>query len=115
MLPCYLKLSGVDTHLLEHLASPEAIDLHLVRYVSFCKRGDRSPNAPRQNIANNEEVEFIGTATWWRPPRFNEPEESSTRWLEGEIHLSRDLHPSCNYPRPIIEVRRSVCDAFFGY
>lgn len=107
MLPCYLRLSGVDFHLLEHLASPEKVDLQLVRYLMFCKDGGRTPNTPRQNIANDEEVESIGTTVWWRPPKSDAPSEPGTRWLEGEIHLSRDLHPSCNYPRLIIEVRKT--------
>ncbi|KAF9448990.1 hypothetical protein P691DRAFT_728750 [Macrolepiota fuliginosa MF-IS2] len=102
VLPCCLKLSGVDFDLLEHLASPKWVDLQLVRYISFCKDGDY-PSSPSRDPANEAEVEVMGTAVWWRPPKSDEPEDNNTRWLEGEIHLPMDLHPSSEYPRFIIE------------
>lgn len=46
---------------------------------------------------NEEETEIVRSAVWWRPPKFYEPEDPKIRWLEGEIHLSRDLPPSCDY------------------
>ncbi|KAF9455135.1 hypothetical protein P691DRAFT_754242 [Macrolepiota fuliginosa MF-IS2] len=85
VLPCYLKFSEVNFDLLDHLSSPNAVDLQLARRISF-RKGGESISSPRGYV--NEEV-VVGTA--------------AIRWLEGEIHLSRDLQPSCNYPRFIIE------------
>jgi len=35
-----------------------------------------------------------GTARWWVPPN-DDLQEASLKHLEGEIHLSPDLQPSC--------------------
>jgi len=43
----------------------------------------------------------MGTAAWWESDVQNEP---NTRHLEGEIHLSVDLEPSCACKIFIVEV-----------
>ncbi len=45
----------------------------------------------------------VATATWWSPPK-DVPQQASIRHLEGEIHLSPDLQPSCCCKIFLIEV-----------
>jgi len=45
----------------------------------------------------------VERATWWIPPK-NAVQSSNARHLEGEIHLSPDLQPSCDFQSFRIEV-----------
>lgn len=93
--------------MLEHLSSPKSVHVQLSRYVYFDGGGEGGLNASRRGSAREEEVNSVGTALWWRPPKSNQPEDQNMRWLEGEIHLSSSLQPSCDHPRFIIEVSKN--------
>ncbi len=45
----------------------------------------------------------VGRANWWTPPK-NVVQVPNARHLEGEIHLSPDLQPSCDFQSFRIEV-----------
>jgi len=45
----------------------------------------------------------VGRANWWAPPK-NIIQGPNVRHLEGEIHLSPDLQPSCDFQSFRIEV-----------
>ena len=46
----------------------------------------------------------VGRANWWTPPK-NIVQGPNAKHLEGEIHLSPDLQPSCDFQSFRIEVR----------
>ncbi|CAA7263788.1 unnamed protein product [Cyclocybe aegerita] len=48
------------------------------------------------------------TAVWWKPPKDMQQEEG-VRWLEGEIHLPKDLAPNCDLEIFHLNVSSSLC------
>jgi hypothetical protein len=90
LIPCALKLESDDKNVLNIFAEPTAIALLLRRQVRFFSQ-PTDLNQP-EDVAWNEHVGEIGTANWWPSPRFTR--DSSPRYLEGEIKLTRDLRPT---------------------
>jgi hypothetical protein len=43
-----------------------------------------------------EVVQETARAVWWSPPSLL-PEQGCTREMAGEIHLAKDLQPSCSF------------------
>lgn len=70
------------------LSAPKSIVLSLRRRVRFYNQTSSS----RQDVAWNETVEDMGSAVWW--PSSESRSTSTTRYLEGEIHLAKDLRPT---------------------
>ena len=56
-----------------------------------------------------QEVDEVELAVWRVPPN-NAPSETYLKRLEGEIHLAKDLQPTCRFPPFSVE----VC-LLFGY
>ena len=61
------------------------------------------PGTPKQAHIKTM-LHEMGTATWWESDVRNEP---NTRQLQGEIHLSSDLKPSCACKIFTVEVNDS--------
>ena len=87
-MPCFLSLESCDTQALDLLSVSSAIVLTLRRRVRFYNKTSSS----RKDVAWNETVEDMGTASWW--PSADVPSTPSTRHLEGEIRLPKDLRPT---------------------
>lgn len=87
-MPCFLTLEGRDTQALDLLSVSSAIVLSLRRRVRFYNKTSSS----RKDVAWNETVEDMGTASWW--PSVDVPSTANTRHLEGEIRLPKDLRPT---------------------
>ncbi|KAF5363523.1 hypothetical protein D9756_000156 [Leucocoprinus leucothites] len=104
VLPCYLQLSGIDQECLEHLASPKStFEIRLARYIYFYNPRCVPQYCAQLSLARDEQFKSVGIATWWKPPKPERPEEHGGRWLEGEIHLSKSLQPSCHHSQFSIE------------
>ena len=85
-------------------AEPTAISLRLRRRVRFFNKPlelKKSGSAPFEECVGE-----MGTASWW--PRDNFRPDSSSRYLEGEIKLVRDLRPTTNISHFSISVGLSL-------
>ena len=56
-----------------------------------------------------EEVDEVGLAVWWVPTN-HAIQEMYLRKLEGEIHLAKDLQPTCKFLPFSVEVCLSIID-----
>ena len=88
VLPCFITLEGSDSQVLDLLSAPKSIVLFLRRRVRFYNQTSSS----RQSVTWNETVEDMASAVWWSSS--NNRSTSTTRYLEGEIRLSKDLRPT---------------------
>ncbi|KAF8150704.1 hypothetical protein B0H34DRAFT_149037 [Crassisporium funariophilum] len=88
VLPCFLTLEGRESQVLDMLSVPSSIVVSLRRRVRFYNKTSSS----RQDVAWNETVEDMGSAVWW--PSSDNRSDSTTRHLEGEIRLAKDLRPT---------------------
>ena len=50
-----------------------------------------------------KEVDEVELAVWWVPPK-DAPQDVYLKTLEGEIHLAKDLQPTCRFPSFSVEV-----------
>lgn len=83
-----MKLESDDEYILDTFANPSAIAVHLQRRVRFAKSSMHGKQGP----VWNETVADMGTAVWWSSP--NHHQDVCVRYLDGEIHLAKDLRPS---------------------
>ncbi|KAF8905074.1 hypothetical protein CPB84DRAFT_1894808 [Gymnopilus junonius] len=88
VLPCFLTLEACESRILDLLSNPAAVVLSLRRRVRFYNKS----NSSRRDVAWNETVEDMGTATWWTSTDVGN--DTTTRHLEGEIRLAKDLRPT---------------------
>jgi len=88
VLPCFITLEGSESRVLDLLSVPSSIVLSLRRRVRFYNQTSSS----RQDVAWNETVEDMASAVWW--PSSDNRSTSTTRYLEGEIRLTKDLRPT---------------------
>ncbi|KDR78626.1 hypothetical protein GALMADRAFT_1258921 [Galerina marginata CBS 339.88] len=99
-IPCYLKLSSEDLDALNALSAPNSPRVRLVRRLRHLLprgevgvlTGDLVPVNGQSNLMTV--IGEMGDAVWWLPPK-DVLQEPHTHYLEGEIHLSRRLEPSC--------------------
>ena len=109
MIPCHISIHSNVAQALDLLANPKALAVRLMRCVQHpvgagqsmpiaSQRGQQRSESLNGPMAENRmEVE---RAVWW----FNPEAEGETehglhmRYLEGEIHLEKELQPSCGFP-----------------
>ncbi|PPR02623.1 hypothetical protein CVT24_002194 [Panaeolus cyanescens] len=104
VLPCFLTLEGNNTQALDLLSNPGSVLVRLRRRVRFYNKATTS----RQDVAWNESVEDLGTATWW--PATDMQNDSTSRHLEGEIKLEKDLRPTSEMGHFSISEQRSTAN-----
>ena len=56
-----------------------------------------------------EEIDEVELAVWWVPAH-DATQEMYLRKLEGEIHLAKDLQPTCKFPPFSVEVCLCIVD-----
>ena len=97
VLTLHLVVDGPDLESVDLLGTPQAIVVALQRRITYRSSGQR------------EQRDDVARAVWWaaQPPSA----ECLSRELEGEIHLTKDLKPSCSVPNFILSVR--PCQACF--
>jgi hypothetical protein len=88
VIPCYIVLEGEESQVLDLLSAPKSVVLSLRRRVRFYNQTSIS----REDVAWNETVEDMASAVWW--PSSDSRSTSTTRYLEGEINLAKDLRPT---------------------
>ena len=113
MLPCFLNIEAADQKVLDTFANARIIRVCLKRRINYTrnaslvlarfKANSRGKGSSLRQDEMTEIVEDVGQAVWWVPSNaaFYGP---SVRCLEGEIHLPKDLYPSCMVPFLIVEV-----------
>ena len=95
MIPCHISIHSNIAQALDLLANPKALVVRLMRCVQHPEGAGPGQSTPPMT-ENRMEVE---RAVWW----FNPEAEGETerglhvRCLEGEIHLKKELQPSCGF------------------
>ena len=91
------------------LASPKMINVKVVRRVHFSQDASQAAAqyAAHAKIAELiEGVEDVGKAVWWATGPLDDLQEGpNVRRYSGEIHLRKELQPSCDF----LPFRVSVC------
>lgn len=87
-----MRIDCSDVQALDLLAAPEALDVRLRRHISMglADVSSTSTGASSYAIEFEETAEDVKSAVWW-PVR----QGATYRALAGEIHLPRELKPSC--------------------
>lgn len=130
VIPCFLTLTSEDAEALQHLSMPETPVVKLLRCLqhyfvpeyqdssnyeeclAFPNSHSGAPlgyfNPGAASLGKNTDLKVlkhdVATAVWWLPSKEIE-QQAHIRHLEGEIHLSSDLQPSCGCAIFSIEVR----------
>ncbi|KIK03857.1 hypothetical protein K443DRAFT_94292 [Laccaria amethystina LaAM-08-1] len=112
VLPCFMNIEANDQKVLDTFANAKIIRVCLKRRISYTrnaslvlarfKANSRGKGSSLRQDEMTEIVEDVGQAVWWVPSNaaFYGP---NVRCLEGEIHLPKNLYPSCMVPFLIVE------------
>jgi hypothetical protein len=90
VISLFLTLEGRESRAMDLLAIPSAISVVLRRRVRFFNKTCIS----REDVAWNENVKDVITALWWPSTTQEVRSDATTRYLEGEIRLPKDLRPT---------------------
>lgn len=93
MIPCHIAIQSNDLQALDLLAKPKPIAVRLTRCVQHPKDAGQSASL---NGAVVEDKTEVVKAVWWFNPEA-EDVGAQVRHLEGEIHLEKELQPSCDF------------------
>jgi hypothetical protein len=120
VIPCHISIHSNVVRALDLLANPKALAVRLVRCVqhpedagqfmpSASQKGKQRSDSLNGPMAENR-VEIERAVWWFNPEAEGETERRvHVRCLEGEIHLDKELQPSCGFSL----FRVSVSDAPF--
>ncbi|KDQ56976.1 hypothetical protein JAAARDRAFT_35575 [Jaapia argillacea MUCL 33604] len=104
-IPLVVLISSPDSHALDLLSTPKFFDVQLIRHVGFdadfYRRRSDAGHATKLGTDATTSDESVAKAVWWPSPR-EDDRPGGKRRLEGEIHLSGQLHPSCIFDRFLI-------------
>ena len=112
MIPCHLSIHSKNIEALDTLADHKYTRVCLVRRLHLHEDPKQAYSKPQQVQNPNsdqappgiiEKVETIERAVWW-PVSSEEPD---TRYLQGEIHLDKELQPSSQFL--LFKVSVSIC------
>ncbi|KAJ8072273.1 hypothetical protein AAF712_007749 [Marasmius tenuissimus] len=87
-IPCFLRLSSKDSQALDHVSSPNSIQLTLRRTVKY----HIAATFGKATVSWKEYSKDICTATWWRSRTLQS--DPHNLYFEGAIRLPKDLRPS---------------------
>ena len=123
-----MTLESSNSHALSLLWTPKSPFVRLTRRVRYAQYSSPTP----ENVSNElptsgnslaagfptslsrgkvgggkrgdaKEVDEVELAVWWVPPK-DAPQNMYLKTLEGEIHLAKDLQPTCRFPPFSVEV-----------
>lgn len=98
VIPCHIAIQSNDVQALDLVAKPKAIAVRLTRCVQHPKDpGQSGMPSTSFNGAIVEDKTEVERAVWWFNPEA-EDQGVQVRHLEGEIHLEKELQPSCSFP-----------------
>lgn len=98
----FLTLESRESAAIDLLAIPSAISVSLRRRVRFFN----STCTSMEGVAWNEKVDDLVTALWWPSTTQNVDSLATSRHLEGEIRLPKDLRPTSEMAHFSISVSR---------
>lgn len=113
MIPCHLSIHSKNTEALDTLANHEYIRVCLVRRIHLHEDPKQAYSRTQEVHGDKvppgviEQIEIIERAVWWPISSSDEPD---TRYLQGEIHLNKQLQPSSQF----LLFKVSVSNFFFG-
>lgn len=96
VIPCHIAIQSKDLQALDLLAKPKAIVVRLTRCVQHPNDAGQSMSSASLNVAMAEDKKEVERAVWWINPEA-EDLDAQVRHLEGEIHLEKELQPSCSF------------------
>jgi hypothetical protein len=102
VIPCCLSIEG-DSDVLNAFSSPDAVVASLRRRVRFYNKS----NLSRHDVSWNESVEEVSNASWW--PSTTMSNTATTRHLEGEVRLPKDMRPSSDMGHFSISYTLALC------
>jgi hypothetical protein len=88
VIPLSLNIQANDSKTVQCLANPSAIRVKLERRIRFFN----TPSTLKPTSSWFETVDTVGSAVWWPVGATNNTDTS--RILEGEIKLAKDLRPT---------------------
>jgi hypothetical protein len=100
VIPCILTIQSTDAQALDLLSSPNSPVIQLRRVVKV--QGSSKPT--NSSGTRLDDVQIVESASW-RPTIDVEGLPSTTRRLDGEIQLAKDLKPSFSVASLAVEVR----------
>ncbi|EDR05590.1 uncharacterized protein LACBIDRAFT_302914 [Laccaria bicolor S238N-H82] len=134
VIPCYLTLECLDVHALDLLSTLKSPIVRLTRRVRYTPGASSTtdavlnePSSPFGTLSGDpfasptksypggmpffngkrgdmiEEIDEVELAVWWVPAN-GATQEMYLRKLEGEIHLAKDLQPTCRFLPFSVEV-----------
>lgn len=112
MIPCHLSIHSKNTEALDTLANHEYIRVCLVRRIHLHEDPKQAYSRTQEVHGDKvppgviEQIEIIERAVWWPISSSDEPD---TRYLQGEIHLNKQLQPSSQF----LLFKVSVSNYFF--
>ncbi|PPQ66742.1 hypothetical protein CVT26_009543 [Gymnopilus dilepis] len=101
IIPCHLSVECTDEQALDLLANPKSLAVRLLRRVEYCDDGTKNSISSSRGVGNAD-VNKLQTHTSeveravWLPTRSTN--SSPVRQFNGEIHLNKELQPSCLSP-----------------
>ena len=110
MLPLRLALESRDKNALDALSTSTSIVVALRRRVKYYY----ASSSARQHVAWNEIEEDVGAAVWW-PSHEDDRNDHSTRHMEGEIRLAKDLRPTSAMGHYSLSVRIYITSYLIMY
>lgn len=84
-------MESSDEQALDLLSSPKAITVRLQRRMVYSSKADRRPQSNAETVEWKAAVDYLDTAVWWPAPG---DQTNSSRTLNGEFLLSKELKPS---------------------
>ncbi|KAI0783254.1 hypothetical protein C8Q75DRAFT_836178 [Abortiporus biennis] len=101
VLPCSLRIQCTDTQALDLLSMPRSIDVRLKRHIStnLVDVSNSSNKISTYGMSFEPIVTDVRSAVWWAASL-----GSDFRVLSGEVHLPRDLKPTCHIGKFILHV-----------
>ncbi|KAF8165675.1 hypothetical protein B0H34DRAFT_647443 [Crassisporium funariophilum] len=107
VIPCHMSVYSADPVALDVLANPESALLCLICWITYYEDPERSLTRGSSPSSDNDggnavlsgavmDASIVGTAVWWVNPDAGDQQEN-IRCLDGEIHLEKDLQPSCDF------------------
>ncbi|KAF9009611.1 hypothetical protein BDQ17DRAFT_1072921 [Cyathus striatus] len=88
-IPTHLVLSSSDTQALDVLSSVKAVQVRLVQTLEYFQD-------PKNVAGGTEESDVVTQAQWWNP-QDPSAQDAGKRTLFGELHLPKDMQPSCSF------------------
>ena len=121
MIPCHISIHSNVVQALDLLANPKAVAVRLMRCVQHPEDAGQSMLSASQKVKQRSDSLYgpmaenkmeVERAVWWLNPEADGETERRlhVRCLEGEIHLDKEMQPSCGFS--LFKV--SVSEAPFG-